>query len=37
MTINYDWYTTNYGHTAVYATPIIKATVCNEPYTFNWS
>ena len=37
MTISYDWYTTNYRHTAVYATLIVKATVYNEPFTFNWS
>ena len=26
MTINYDWYTTNYWHAAVFATLIVKAT-----------
>ena len=29
MTINYDWYTTNYRHAAAYATLIVKATVTN--------
>ena len=37
MTINYDWYTTNYRHMAVYATLIVKATLYNKPFTFNWS
>ena len=37
MTINYDWYTTNYLHVTVYATLIVKATVNNKPFTFNWS
>ena len=31
MTINYDWYTTNYRHTAACATLIVKATVYNNP------
>ena len=35
MTINYDWYTTNYRHAAAYATLIVKATVYNKPFTFN--
>ena len=35
MTINYDWYTTNYRHTAAYATFVVKATVYNEPFMFN--
>ena len=34
MTINYDWYTTNYRHAAVYATLIVKVTVYNKPFTF---
>ena len=34
MTINYDWYTTNYRHSAVYATLIVKITVYNKPFTF---
>ena len=37
MTINYDWYTTNYRHTAACATLIVKATVYNKPFRFNWS
>ena len=36
MTINYEWYGTNYRHTAVYATLIVKPTVYNKPVTFNW-
>ena len=36
MTINYDLYTTNYRHVAAYATPIVKTTVYNKPFTFNW-
>ena len=35
MTINYDWYTTNYRHMAAYATLIVKANVCNKPFMFN--
>ena len=36
MTINnYDWYTTNYRHAAVYALTV-KVTVYNKPFTFNW-
>ena len=31
MTMSYDWYTTNYWHTAAYATLIVKATVYNKP------
>ena len=31
MTINYDWYTTNYRHTAAYATLIVKTTVHKNP------
>ena len=31
MTINYDWYTTNYRHAAAYATLIVKATVYTNP------
>ena len=34
MTINYDWYTTNYRHAAAYATLIVKATVYNKPFNF---
>ena len=37
MTINYDWYTTNYWNAVVYATLIIKANVYNKSFTFNWS
>ena len=36
MTMNYDWYTTNYWHVAAYATLIVKATVYNKPFMFNW-
>ena len=36
MTINYDWYTTNYRQVAAYATLIVKATVYKKPFTFNW-
>ena len=38
ITINYDWYTTNYRHAAVYpcATLIVKATVYNKPFTVSW-
>ena len=35
MTINYDWYTTNYRYSAAYATLIVKATVYNKPFTLN--
>ena len=35
MKITYDWYTTNYQHSAEYATLIVKATVYNKPFTFN--
>ena len=37
--MNYDWYTTNYPRTALYATLslIVQATVYNKPFTFNWS
>ena len=34
---SYNWYTTNYRHTAGYATLIVKATVYNKPFTLNWS
>ena len=37
MTINFDWYTTNYRYRAVYAILIVKATVYNKAFTFNWS
>ena len=37
MTINYDWYTTNYRHAAAHATLIVKAAVYNKPFTINWS
>ena len=37
MTINYDWYTTNYRHGAAYATLIVKATVYDKPVMFDWS
>ena len=36
MTINYDWYTTNYQHAAVYATPTVMAAVDKKPITFKW-
>ena len=35
MTINYDWYTTNYQHVAAYALLIVKATVYNKPFMLN--
>ena len=35
--INYDWYTANYWHVAVYATLSIMETVDKKPFTFNWS
>ena len=28
---------TNYPHVAAYATLIVKATLYNKPFTFNWS
>ena len=31
MTINYDWYNTNYRHAAAYATLIVKATFITNP------
>ena len=37
MTISYDWYTSNYRHAAVYAKLIVKTTIYNKPFTFNWS
>ena len=33
MTINYDWYTTNYWHAVAYATLMVKATVYNKAFT----
>ena len=32
MTINYDWYITNYQHAAAYETLTIKATVYDKPF-----
>ena len=33
MTINYDWYTTNYRHAVAYETLMVKATVYNKAFT----
>ena len=35
MTINYNWYITNYRRAAAYPTLIVKATVYNKPFMLN--